>query len=63
MSQPEAALYIQVPMFEITVAVHTTVNVAWRSGLHGETATDGESAAVLGISPRLASTITDPSGV
>ena len=27
-SQPDAALYIQPPMFETTVAVHSTVNVA-----------------------------------
>jgi hypothetical protein len=26
-SQPAAALYIQVPMFEITVAIHSTVNI------------------------------------
>jgi hypothetical protein len=26
-SQPDAALYIQPPMFEITVAVHITANV------------------------------------
>jgi hypothetical protein len=28
MSQPEPALYIQKPMFEMTVAVHSTANVA-----------------------------------
>jgi hypothetical protein len=27
-SQPAAALYIQLPTFAITVAVHSTVNVA-----------------------------------
>ena len=27
-SQPEAALYIQLPMFDTTVAVHSTENVA-----------------------------------
>jgi hypothetical protein len=28
MSQPDAALYIQVPMFDTTVAVHITVKAA-----------------------------------
>jgi len=27
-SQPDAALYIQVPMFATTVAIHSTVKVA-----------------------------------
>jgi hypothetical protein len=36
MSQPEAALYIQVPILAITVAVHSTAKFVWRKGLHGE---------------------------
>ena len=32
MSQPEAALYIQPPTLETTVAVHITVNAVWRNG-------------------------------
>jgi hypothetical protein len=35
-SHPEAALYIQLPMLAMTVAVHSTENVAWRNGLQGE---------------------------
>lgn len=30
-SQPDAALYIQVPMFETTVAVHMIAKVRWRN--------------------------------
>src|SRR3954468_9026876 len=37
-SHPDAALYIQLPMFAMTVAVHNTENVAWRNGLQGEEA-------------------------
>jgi hypothetical protein len=35
-SHPEAALYIQLPMFATTVAVHSTVNDVCRNGLQGE---------------------------
>jgi hypothetical protein len=35
-SHPEAALYIQLPMLAMTVAVQSTENVAWRNGLQGE---------------------------
>jgi len=35
-SQPDAALYIQPPMFEITVAVQMTANVLCRNGLQAE---------------------------
>jgi hypothetical protein len=50
-SQPEAALDIQLPMFAITVAVHITVNDACRNGLHGEVVIfagpkDGSGAAL-----------------
>ncbi len=31
-SQPEAALYIQPPTLETSVAVHITVNAMWRNG-------------------------------
>ena len=37
-SQPDAALYIQPPMFEMTVAPHTMEKLAWRNGLQGELA-------------------------
>jgi hypothetical protein len=37
-SQPDAALYIQLPTFETTVAVHSTVKVAWRNGLQADVA-------------------------
>src|SRR5262249_32813669 len=43
-SQPEAALYIQLPTFATTVAIHSTVNVACRNGLQAEL---GTSATVL----------------
>jgi len=36
MSQPDAALYIQPPILEMTVAPHTTEKLAWRNGLQGE---------------------------
>jgi hypothetical protein len=38
-SQPEPALYIQVPMFETSVAIHITVKTRCRNGLHDEDAT------------------------
>jgi hypothetical protein len=38
MSQPDAALYIQPPILEMTVAPHTTEKLAWRNGLQGELA-------------------------
>jgi hypothetical protein len=38
-SQPEPALYIQVPMFETSVAVHSTVKTRRRNGLHDEEVT------------------------
>src|SRR6266404_2745510 len=37
-SQPDAALYIQPPILEMTVAPHTTEKLAWRNGLQGELA-------------------------
>ena len=40
-SQPDAAVYIQVPMLETTVAVHSTVKVGWRNGLHADTGRGG----------------------
>src|SRR5258705_4847908 len=53
-SQPEAAVYIQVPIFAATVAAHSTVKVGWRNGLHGETGRAGGlggSGSVRGPSP------------
>jgi hypothetical protein len=46
MSQPDAALYIQVPMFDTTVAVHITAKAAWPNGFHGDIAAwaEGELA-------------------
>lgn len=38
MSQPDATLYIQPPMFETTVAVQITANVRLRNGAHADTA-------------------------
>src|SRR5436305_15130008 len=35
-SHPEAALYIQVPTFAMTVAVHSTTKFGWRNGDHEE---------------------------
>jgi hypothetical protein len=37
MSQPEATLYIHVPMFETTVATQISAKILWRNGAHGET--------------------------
>ena len=53
-NQPEAALYIQVPMLETTVAVQITVNALCRNAPQGERATD----AVL--SPGLVSSLRCP---
>jgi hypothetical protein len=50
-SHPDAALYIQLPMLAMTVAVHSTENVAWPNGLHGE-----ETGAVFGKGSELALT-------
>src|SRR5262249_52560154 len=46
-SQPAAALYIQVPMFATTVAIHRTENVACRNGLHGDAACGTAAGGVL----------------
>jgi hypothetical protein len=43
-SQPDAALYIQLPTLATTVAIHSTVNAVCRKGLQAEL---GTSAAVL----------------
>src|SRR5271169_1133222 len=45
MSQPEATLYIQPPMFETTVAVQITANVRLRNGAHAVAAVRGGEAA------------------
>jgi len=37
-SQPEAALYIQLPTLETSVAVQMTVNATWRNGATNDTA-------------------------
>jgi hypothetical protein len=47
MSQPEAALYIQPPTLETTVAVHITVNAVWRNGAVNDAALDGVAVALL----------------
>src|SRR5450631_4005226 len=47
-SQPEATLYIQPPMFETTVAVQITVNVRWRNGAHAAVAAAGCGRVVGG---------------
>src|SRR5580704_10479574 len=46
MSQPEAALYIQVPILATTVAVHSTANVRWRNGAQADGA-EGEAGPAL----------------
>jgi hypothetical protein len=40
-SQPAAALYIQVPVFESTVAIQTIVKILYWNGAHGEPALGG----------------------
>src|SRR5580692_7095873 len=45
MSQPEATLYIQPPMFEITVAAQTTANTLWRNGAQADASAGGDGAA------------------
>jgi hypothetical protein len=47
MSQPDATLYIQPPMFETTVAVHTSAKVRLRNGAHADAATGGADAVGL----------------
>src|SRR5262249_13382816 len=42
-SQPEAALYIQPPIFATTVAIQIIAKAVWRKGLHAENG--GEAAA------------------
>jgi hypothetical protein len=44
-SQPDAALYIQLPTLATTVAIHSTVNAACRNGLHGGVVGPAESFA------------------
>jgi hypothetical protein len=44
MSQPDATLYIQPPMFETTVAVQITANVRLRNGAHAVAAAVGGAA-------------------
>src|ERR1700722_5551946 len=43
-SQPEAALYIQVPILDTTVAIQITVKAGWRNALRGIGTTCPESA-------------------
>ena len=57
---PEAALYIQLPMLETTVAVQSTVNVVWRNGLQGDGVTGGELETAEAVPSRCTSMITDP---
>jgi hypothetical protein len=47
MSQPEAALYIQPPTLETTVAVHITVNAVWRNGAANDADLAGAALAAL----------------
>ncbi len=46
-SQPEAALYIQPPTLETSVAVQITANAGWRKGAVNDAAFTGPAAAVL----------------
>src|ERR1700730_18059283 len=48
-NQPDAALYIQPPMSETTVAVQITAKIAWRNGLHGEGADGNVAAGDVGL--------------
>ena len=51
-SQPEAAVYIQVPTFATTEAVQITANAGWRNGLKAEPVVDfGSSRIARGASP------------
>jgi hypothetical protein len=45
MSQPDATLYIQPPIFDTTVAVQMTAKVRWRNGAHAEEAVCGGEGA------------------
>lgn len=52
-SQPEAALYIQLPTFAMTVAVQITANSGWPNGLKGEpTFAEEEERLALISDPR-----------
>jgi hypothetical protein len=44
MSQPDATLYIQPPMFDTTVAVQISANSLLRKGAHTDAATVGGGA-------------------
>jgi hypothetical protein len=43
-SQPQEALYIQVPMFDTSVTIQMTVNGLWRNATHAERAAFGSGA-------------------
>src|SRR5262249_54269308 len=43
-SQPDAAVYIQVPTFATTVAVQITTKAGCRNGLHGEVGTGDDAS-------------------
>jgi len=47
MSQPEAALYIQPPTLETTVAVHIIVKAVWRNGAANDAVLGGVALALL----------------
>src|SRR5690242_1484648 len=49
-SQPDAALYIQPPTFDNSVAVQITVNAEWRNGAANDIGRSALSAAPPGIS-------------
>ena len=53
-SQPDAALYIQPPTFDTSVAVQITVNAEWRNGAANDIGRSTLSAAAPGISPAYA---------
>src|ERR1700740_2456855 len=53
-SQPDAALYIQPPTLETSVAVQMTVNAGWRNGAAKDTGRCALSAVAPLISPAFA---------
>lgn len=59
-SQPDAALYIQLPMFANTVAAHSTEKVEWRKGLHGEMLLGTDEGGAELLFKLFASVSTDP---
>src|SRR5713226_564716 len=56
-SHPDAALYIQVPTFATTSAIHMTVNAVWRNGAHAECSCSVERATCLVLEVILEATV------